>query len=151
MSARVCRPKLFKNLCLNLVSGVPHFFFRTTALEKCLIQETWDRAATAGACAGRRVSSADVPQPPTSHGVRTLPPSLTADDKVSLHLHDDADQQTSDEHYDDNDDDDDRFGQRWTLSVIIRISERGEYRHHGSGGESRQRELETGPFVLQCI
>ena len=28
----VCRPKLFKNLCLSLVSGVPHFFFRTTPL-----------------------------------------------------------------------------------------------------------------------
>jgi len=26
MSVRVCRPKLFKNLCLSLVSGVPHFF-----------------------------------------------------------------------------------------------------------------------------
>jgi len=23
----VCRPELFKNLCLSLVSGVPHFFF----------------------------------------------------------------------------------------------------------------------------
>jgi len=28
----VCRPKLFKNLCLSLVSGVSHFFFRTTPL-----------------------------------------------------------------------------------------------------------------------
>jgi len=28
----VCRPKLFKNLCLSLVAGVPHFFFRTTPL-----------------------------------------------------------------------------------------------------------------------
>jgi len=27
----VCRPKLFKNLCLSLVSGVPHFFFRTNS------------------------------------------------------------------------------------------------------------------------
>ena len=27
MSVRVWRPKLFKNLCLSLVSGVPHFFF----------------------------------------------------------------------------------------------------------------------------
>ena len=26
MSVRVCRPKLFKNLCLSLVSGVPQFF-----------------------------------------------------------------------------------------------------------------------------
>jgi len=26
MSVRVCRPKLFKNLCLSLVSGVPHYF-----------------------------------------------------------------------------------------------------------------------------
>jgi len=32
MSVRVCRPKLFKNHCLSLVSGVPHFFFRTTPL-----------------------------------------------------------------------------------------------------------------------
>jgi len=32
MSVRVCRPKLFKNLCLSLVSGVPHYFFRTTPL-----------------------------------------------------------------------------------------------------------------------
>jgi len=32
ISVRVCRPKLFKNLCLSLVSGVPHFFFRTTPL-----------------------------------------------------------------------------------------------------------------------
>ena len=28
----VCRRKLFKNLYLSLVSGVPHFFFRTTPL-----------------------------------------------------------------------------------------------------------------------
>jgi len=35
MSVRVCRPKLFKNLCLSLVSGVPHFFFRTTP-HRCL-------------------------------------------------------------------------------------------------------------------
>jgi len=27
MSVRLCRPKLFKNLCLSLVSDVPHFFF----------------------------------------------------------------------------------------------------------------------------
>jgi len=26
MSVRVCRPKLFKNLCVSLVSGVPHYF-----------------------------------------------------------------------------------------------------------------------------
>jgi len=35
MSVRACRPKLFKlfkHLCLSLVSGVPHFFFRTTPL-----------------------------------------------------------------------------------------------------------------------
>jgi len=32
MSVRICRPKLFKNLCLSLVSGVPHFFSRTTPL-----------------------------------------------------------------------------------------------------------------------
>ena len=32
MSARARRPKLFKNLCLSLVSGVPHFFFRATPL-----------------------------------------------------------------------------------------------------------------------
>jgi len=32
MSVRVCRPKLFKNLCLSLVLGVPHFFFSTTFL-----------------------------------------------------------------------------------------------------------------------
>ena len=32
MSERVCRPKLLKNLCLSLVSGVPRFFFRTTPL-----------------------------------------------------------------------------------------------------------------------
>jgi len=29
----LCRPKLFKNLCLSLVSGVPHFFLR---LHPCL-------------------------------------------------------------------------------------------------------------------
>ena len=34
MSVRVCSPKLFKNLCLSLVSSVPHFFFRTTPLPK---------------------------------------------------------------------------------------------------------------------
>ena len=28
----VCRPKLFKNLCLSLVSGVPPLLFRTTPL-----------------------------------------------------------------------------------------------------------------------
>jgi len=28
----VCRPKLFKNLCSSLVSGIPHFFFRITPL-----------------------------------------------------------------------------------------------------------------------
>jgi len=28
----VRRPKTFKNLCLSLVSGVPHFFLRTTPL-----------------------------------------------------------------------------------------------------------------------
>jgi len=33
MSVRVCKPKSFKNLCLSLVLGVPHFFFRTTPLE----------------------------------------------------------------------------------------------------------------------
>ena len=33
----VCRPKLFKNLCLSLVSGVRHFFFRTTPLEHRLV------------------------------------------------------------------------------------------------------------------
>jgi len=27
MSVRVCRPKLFKNLCLSLLSGVPYFLF----------------------------------------------------------------------------------------------------------------------------
>jgi len=32
MSVRVCRPKLFKNLCLSLVSGVPPLLFRTTPL-----------------------------------------------------------------------------------------------------------------------
>ena len=32
MGVRVCRPKLFKNLCLSVVSGDPHFFFRTTPL-----------------------------------------------------------------------------------------------------------------------
>jgi len=31
---RACRPKLFKNLCLSLVSGVLHFFFRTTPLAR---------------------------------------------------------------------------------------------------------------------
>jgi len=30
----VCRPKLFKNICLSLVSGVPHFFFRTMPLTR---------------------------------------------------------------------------------------------------------------------
>ena len=28
MNVRVCRPKLFKNLCLSVVSGVPHLLFR---------------------------------------------------------------------------------------------------------------------------
>ena len=37
-SVRVCRPKLFKNLCLSLVSGVPPLLCRTTPL------------FTAGAC-----------------------------------------------------------------------------------------------------
>ena len=32
MSVRVCRPKLFKNFCLSLVSGVPPLLFRTTPL-----------------------------------------------------------------------------------------------------------------------
>ena len=36
----VRRPKLFKNLCLGLVSGVPHFFFRTTPL-LCWLSVAW--------------------------------------------------------------------------------------------------------------
>ena len=32
MSVRVCMPKLFKNLCLSLVSRVPPLLFRTTLL-----------------------------------------------------------------------------------------------------------------------
>jgi len=32
MRVRVCRPKLFKNLCLSLVSGVPPLLFRNTPL-----------------------------------------------------------------------------------------------------------------------
>jgi len=38
MSVRVCRPKLLKNLCLSLVSGVPHFF-RTTPLPMLLLSK----------------------------------------------------------------------------------------------------------------
>jgi len=37
MSVRVCRPKLFKNLCLSLVSGVPHFFKDYTPAESQFI------------------------------------------------------------------------------------------------------------------
>jgi len=31
----LCRPKLFKNICISLVPGVPHFFFMTAPLVCC--------------------------------------------------------------------------------------------------------------------
>ena len=37
-SVRVCRPKLFKNLRLSLVSGVPHFFTTTPLLGAPLVR-----------------------------------------------------------------------------------------------------------------
>jgi len=44
MSVRVCRPKLLKkNLCQSLVSGVPHFFFRTAPLMRSRVYETVER------------------------------------------------------------------------------------------------------------
>ena len=40
MGVRVCRPKLFKNLCLSLVSSVPTSFFRITPLVAALLTAT---------------------------------------------------------------------------------------------------------------
>ena len=83
MSVRVCRPKLFKNLCLSLVSGVPPLHF--LGLHPC---SSVDNMPDCGACVrsrDRTIENAVVDRRSRSDRPRhrahtrwTAPPSLTS-------------------------------------------------------------------------
>jgi len=89
MSARVCRPKLFKNLCLSLVSGISPLLFRTTPLARgrYLFCQCTDGPARRASCCRRiwtlsvmnkvspRVRRDDMPPPMAVRLAANLRPS----------------------------------------------------------------------------